>query len=299
MQCVEFLKHSERWMEGERNETAATHLKSCANCSALIADLETISGSAAALSEAEPPARVWVSLRNQLEAEGLIHSGAVASSPCADFAVGAERWMEGERDATAVAHLKSCAHCSALIADLESISGSANRLAEAEPPARVWVSLRNQLEAEGLIYEPAEAAVALSPAPRRAFLFGLRPALATALVAVVVIVGGYAAVQRGGVLERSARTSEVSVLDDHGLMAELAALAPVAQAPVPKMHEHNPVVTAAYKQNMEIVDNAIAICEKTIKEQPRNEAALEYLRAAYQQRAELLASIGQRGIMGD
>ncbi len=300
MQCVEFLKYSERWMEGEREATAAAHLTSCANCRALVADLESISKSAGALLELEPPARVWVSLRNQLEVEGLIRKQAPVASPCADFLEYSERWMEGERDAVAVAHFKSCAHCSAMIADLESISSSASTLTEAEPPARVWVSLRNQLEAEGLIHEPAEVAAALSAAPQRALSFGWRQALATALVAAVVLISGYSVLDRENLLPAALKPSAFDPgRDGSEVLAELASMAPLAKAPLPEMHEHNPVVAAAFKENIEIVDKAIAMCEKTVKQEPRNEVAMDYLRAAYQQRADLLASMGQRGVMGD
>ena len=121
MQCREFMQYAERWMDGERDAHASAHVKSCANCSALVADLETISHSAMELREAEPPARVWVSLRNQLESEGVIRETAAvavaepsrSAMQCGEFLRYAERWMDGERDALAAAHLKACANCSA------------------------------------------------------------------------------------------------------------------------------------------------------------------------------------------
>src|SRR5579884_3617219 len=52
------------------------------------------------------------------------------------------------------AHLAVCSSCRDSVADLEAIAQAARSLpAEVEPPARVWVSLRAQLEAEGLIRE--------------------------------------------------------------------------------------------------------------------------------------------------
>ena len=302
MQCREFMQYAERWMDGERDAHASAHVKSCANCSALVADLETISHSAMELREAEPPARVWVSLRNQLESEGVIRETAAvavaepsrSAMQCGEFLRYAERWMDGERDALAAAHLKACANCSALVSDLESISSSAVHLSEAEPPARVWVSLRNQLEAEGVIREAVAAAVE-SPRPR--IVFGLRPAFASLFVALFVLAGSYLALRSNTVVNTPANIALTDPSRDGSeVMAELAAL---AKAPMPQIHEHNPVVAAAYKQNLEIVDNAIAMCEKTVKDQPRNEVAMDYLRAAYQQKADLLASMSQRGALGD
>ena len=50
------------------------------------------------------------------------------------------------------AHAASCRACSSLIADFSAIVSAAETLpAEVEPPTRVWVALRNQLEAEGVI----------------------------------------------------------------------------------------------------------------------------------------------------
>ena len=45
-------------------------------------------------------------------------------------------------------HLRSCPSCQGFLADLETIVAVAKTIpAEAEPPVRVWVSLRAQLEA--------------------------------------------------------------------------------------------------------------------------------------------------------
>ena len=53
------------------------------------------------------------------------------------------------------AHVAACSHCQEFVADLATIVSAANELpAEVEPPARVWVSLRAQLELEGIIKTP-------------------------------------------------------------------------------------------------------------------------------------------------
>jgi hypothetical protein len=75
MHCEEFWKRSEAWMENERHPEDTAHFAACAQCRALIVDLEMIRSAAPlALPEVEPPARVWNSLRAQLEREGLIRS---------------------------------------------------------------------------------------------------------------------------------------------------------------------------------------------------------------------------------
>ena len=44
MQCNEFLNYSGEWMEGGRSTAASEHLKSCANCRGLIADMVAVIG---------------------------------------------------------------------------------------------------------------------------------------------------------------------------------------------------------------------------------------------------------------
>ena len=74
MQCNEFLNYSEQWMEGGRQPAAATHVDACPRCRGMIAEMEAIAQSARELAgeTPEPSERVWVALRAQLEAEGLI-----------------------------------------------------------------------------------------------------------------------------------------------------------------------------------------------------------------------------------
>ena len=57
----------------------------------------------------------------------------------------------------------------------------------------------------------------------------------------------------------------------------------------------NPDVTASLHQNLALVDKYIALCEKSVNEEPQNEVARDYLYEAYQQKAYLLAQIGERG----
>ena len=58
-------------------------------------------------------------------------------------------------------------------------------------------------------------------------------------------------------------------------------------------------MTATFRDSLEIVDKFIALCDKTVREEPRNQMAREYLYSAYQQKAELLASMTERGTRGD
>ena len=64
------------------------------------------------------------------------------------------------------------------------------------------------------------------------------------------------------------------------------------------MVESNPVVTASLHDNLAIVDNYIALCEKSVREEPENEVARDFLYDAYEQKADLLAQMTERGVNG-
>src|SRR5262249_2825886 len=86
------------------------------------------------------------------------------------------------------AHLAQCRECRNYIADLTSIVDVARKMPpEIAPPDRIWISLRPQLEQEGIIREPA-LAPALEPSSwwhRFSDLFRSR-VLATAAVGLLI-----------------------------------------------------------------------------------------------------------------
>ncbi len=84
MTCRHFHEELERYLDGDRSPAASAHLKSCAACSSIIADLKAIETEAHSWSAPlpEPPERVWVSLRNQLESEGIIKTATPRNRSC-------------------------------------------------------------------------------------------------------------------------------------------------------------------------------------------------------------------------
>src|ERR1700676_3709939 len=93
--------------------------------------------------------------------------------------------------AAAEEHLAECAACRSFLTDLSLIVEKAHELpAEAEPPQRIWLSLRAQLEAEGLIKEPVAPAIVGAAPWWQNFAELLRPrnlaAAATALILIFV-----------------------------------------------------------------------------------------------------------------
>ena len=215
---------------------------------------------------------------------------------CQEFDQVFEQQEAAPLPADAAAHLGACGQCRAMVSDLEAIQAVARGMAAAqvEPPERMWVSLRAQLVSEGLIREPAEAVH--TAGWLSGWLAGLpRPVLAGAYLAFVLAAAGLIALQSNlRRVEMSRSTPEptaTAALDSQ--------LTTVERRTVSAMRQNNPVVTDSLRKNLDIVDNFIAMCEKDVREEPQNDVAREYLYGAYQQKAELLAMMVDRGASGD
>jgi len=216
------------------------------------------------------------------------------TSGCTDFENHLEKWMEGERSPQGQAHVRECARCRGLLDDLSLIAAAARDSAPAvmEPPPALWNSLRAQLEQEGLIHE--RAGVAPGWFPR---MFGVlpRPVLAGAYLAALIAV---AFALSGPVNQRInkarwLRGSESAMLP---VTAHIKSVEQRTNVPAPSaVPDLNPVATASLHENLAIVDKYIALCEKSVQEEPENEFARDYLVDAYQQKAELLAQLSERG----
>src|SRR6266436_5174527 len=105
MQCKEVEVVLEREGFVPVPEAARAHLAGCCSCQNLVADLTAIVATAHLLpAEVEPPARVWVSLRAQLEQEGIIKS-PIAVTEKASFWAGFQDLFRSRVLATAVVGL--------------------------------------------------------------------------------------------------------------------------------------------------------------------------------------------------
>jgi hypothetical protein len=220
---------------------------------------------------------------------------------CNEFHNQLERWMEGERSQQARAHLASCVHCRALIADLEAIQQRARAWGsdEVAPPERVWVSLRAQLEAEGTIRSHAAGEVRQTAKLQHGWSAGIfdavpRPVLAGAYL--VALVGASIALTGPSTRQLDEARWMNGTQDTTGALS--ADLQNAERDTVSAMNQSDPVITASLHDNLAIVDNYIALCEKSVREDPENEIARDYLYEAYEQKADLLAQMTERGVSG-
>ena len=198
---------------------------------------------------------------------------------------------EVSRDAAAQAHLRDCPACRSFVEDVGAIRLAALELvaADPEPPAHIWNLLRAQLEQEGLIHT----------APSKSWLREIfsgrfpalpRPALAGAYLAALLAVAFGLSGPINSRINRQrwldGTQSSTTSLSAQLTTAEQASFSPRIESESP--------VTASLHKNLEIVDNYISLCENSVREEPDNEEARDFLYDAYQQKADLLSQMNER-----
>jgi len=187
---------------------------------------------------------------------------------------------------SARAHLARCPHCQDYIADLETIVSAAHELpAEVEPPAGLWMALRAQLEREGIIKEPTADAKEKPASWWDGFgSFFRSRAMATVTVGALIAAAAIVELRQPRELPlppevvatvKQLNEQEIDVRNMH-----LAGTSPVDDA---------------LEQNLKEIDDFIADCERHLQGAPQDDLAREYLYSAYQQKAELLAAMLDRG----
>ena len=209
---------------------------------------------------------------------------------CSELEIYFEQQGLSPLSAAAREHLAQCAPCKDYVADLAAIVAAAHQFpAEIDPPERVWISIRAELESEGVIHGFSKQRQAAPWWHRFADLFRNR-LLATAAVGVLIVI---AAVQlekpRNAVVELHddpfGSTGSALSQQEHDLANMQLASTGAPLSPV----------DTSLRQNLQQVDEFIADCEQRVKEQPSDELAREYLTNAYQQKAQLISAMMDRG----
>jgi hypothetical protein len=195
-------------------------------------------------------------------------------------------------------HLARCGACSHYLADLSGIVALAHELpAEMEPPARVWISIRAELEREKIIRDVAGDTNSAPWWQSFAELFrnrGLATASALAMVLIVALLLFRAPHQTSdpGAAVLNAQDDFAPTLNlinqQENDLANMRLASTGATMPMSP-------TDASLQQNLQQVDAFIADCRRHLHEEPNDELAREYLTNAYQQKAELLSTMIDRG----
>ena len=211
---------------------------------------------------------------------------------CTEFELIYESTSPADLTPAAAQHAGECAACRGLAADLELIRASARELAiePQEAPARVWASVRAQLRAEGIIREQTPVS-----AWAGVFTWLCQPAVIGAYAAVAVLAVGLVW-QPSDSSPADERTQAAVSLVSLRSQTQLDAM---EKAFATSIADSNSEVDATLRKNLSVVDNFIAMCEKTVRQEPHNEAARQYLFGAYQQKAELLNTAMEHSFTGE
>ena len=211
-----------------------------------------------------------------------------------------ERDPDGSLPDAVAIHVAGCADCRALEADFQAIGAAALELAQEEvaPPEWLWTRIRAELEAEGRIREPESAREPVRAGWWAAFQ---RPAIAGAVLGIAFIVAGL--LGTGSVttpLTTSAvlETPSAPELQSQAAESQTAGSLDASEATIVSLPQRDPQVAEELHHDLGVIDNFIAVCEKSVQEQPDNEMAREYLYDAYQQKAQLLAVAMDRSAVG-
>ena len=155
----------------------------------------------------------------------------------------------------------------------------------------MWVALRTQLELEGIIKEPVTAAPTAEPLSWWSGFGQLFRGRALATLTVGAVLAVAAVLQLRQTPEPPSGQDSVPP----GIQA-IAKQVNQQEVDLRSMHlASTSPVDVALEQNLKEIDDFIADCERHLKEAPQDELAREYLADAYQQKAELLAAIMDRG----
>ncbi|HTZ82585.1 MAG TPA: hypothetical protein VMB66_05310 [Candidatus Acidoferrales bacterium] len=179
------------------------------------------------------------------------------------------------------AHLRNCAECSALLADLNNIASTAVELRGLhEPSARVWNSLEIALRKEGLI-RPQHTDHSFFPfGAQWGFARWLMPAAAVLIIAIGIYLRPHP-VSRPDVNSSASnmRTAQmpsdamIAGLNDDDLLEEIA--------------QQSPALKAEYRENLRHVNEYIRDAQNVVAADPNDEEARRSLMEAYQEKAML------------
>jgi anti-sigma-K factor RskA len=193
---------------------------------------------------------------------------------CTEFQNELADFIDGGAAAEAQGHLKSCAACTGLVADLKEISGQARLLAADEPSPEVWSRIEKSLELEGLVR---------APKPARAEWWGAGqsrwavPVWATAVAAMMLLAFGLNTARQAQQTPGSGIVvvKPAALVDDDDLKL-LAAV-----------EKHAPSKRERYKVHLEAVNASIRDAKRSVEQDPGNELARERLTQAYDQKSAL------------
>ncbi len=207
---------------------------------------------------------------------------------CRRFDLELSAYLEGEGRPYIRDHARDCAYCAVVLADLEILRAECRSLELAEPSAVLWTNVRAALRAEGVIRPAREPWFRrLSPG----HVAGPVGALACLGVLAALLLVPPASIDSSrsagwlAITDRDRIADQVIRREDAGLAQTVAELQKAFEG---RQAHMAPAVKASYRQGLDSLDTSIRECQESIRREPANTLARQYLVAAYTQKVEIL-----------
>ena len=213
---------------------------------------------------------------------------------CYQFEAGLSAFLEGDDRPQVSAHAQQCPICRTTLADLELIRSVSRQLPLEEPPPSLWANVRAQLAVEGILREQSSGwyrwleRLGVLPNPAPAVVMAC-----LAILALVLVVPPGTFILNGPPpqMSSSGNASGASSLPDSDEVSTLAsAVREVETTYKARETSLEPTVKATYRKSLESLDTSIRECRDSIKQEPTNTLAHEYLLSAYVQKAQVLTT---------
>ncbi len=202
-------------------------------------------------------------------------------------------YLEGEARPEVIAHAQGCPFCRVVLGDLEQIISQSRLIGLEEPPARLWANIRVTLAEEGIFRPTLSGWGRWSPR-----FFILRNPAAVAALACLVVLGAILLVppragEQNGTSNWFSRRAEVTVAtavhpgEENNLARTVEEMETTYQR---REISFEPTLKASYQKSLASLDTSIRECLDSLRQEPSNTLAREYLLTAYARKAEVLTS---------
>jgi hypothetical protein len=222
---------------------------------------------------------------------------------------GVEDLSAAEQNAEEQAHLKACAACSALVAELDLIASSASELRSTEEPSpRVWNAIEIALRQEGLIRPQTNRPFVVPPPVSHRSLssfatgWGWRGWLVPAAAVLLIAVGIF--VNQRSLSHQLAKNIVPKATAVRAVDATVAGLnvAGVNMAGLndddllQEVQNQTPAMRAQYVDDLRSANEYIRDAQSTVDANPNDEESRRSLLEAYQQKAMLFEMAMDRSL---
>lgn len=217
------------------------------------------------------------------------------SSDCKRFDEELAAYLEGAEGTRVLVHAAQCPACGGVVKDLQMIRSAAREMPLDSPSPRVWKKVRAALAGEGLILQPEPHWLGWLRAP------GIPSRLVPATMGIAVAVLGFVFIlspkfsKKPAVLNPRTQTNTYALsASNASYTAEQLSLAKTVQQMELNFRQHEtqlpPLIKSTYEKGLQSLDTSIQESLDSVRQDPQDELAREFLMRAYAQKADVLAS---------